>query len=167
VDAVVGVGWWTTKATSGAIRVGLRVSRPVVELALDPPLVPASLAPRRLLGRLSVTVHEERVEAVQSISAVSGPRTLGAVLDRVDLTAVVDEVLSRLDLNALVLRHLDVGALAEAVVEAVDLPQIVRQSSGSIASETIESVRLQGLAADRAVERIVDRLLMRPPAEGR
>jgi hypothetical protein len=161
VDAAVGLGWWATKVAAGAVSAGSRVARPAVSLALDPPLVPAPLAPRRLLRRVSVTVHEERVEAIESFTALSGPVTVGTVLDRVDLTGLADELLSRVDVNALLLRHVDVGALAQAVVDSVDLPQIVRQASGSLTSETVETIRVQGIDADRAVERLVDRLLVR------
>jgi hypothetical protein len=160
-DAALGVGWWATKVTAGAVSIGARVARPVVSLALDPPLVPARLAPGRLVRRVSVTVHDERVEAVQSFTAFSGPVTVGMVLDRVDVTGIADELLSRVDLNALLLRHVDVAALAQAVIDGVDLPQIVRQASGSLTSETVESIRVQGIDADRAVARLVDRLLLR------
>jgi hypothetical protein len=157
VDAAVGVGWWAAKVTAGTVSAGSRIARPLVSVALDPPLVPPRLAPSRLVRRVSVTVHDERVEAVESITAVSGPVTIGMLLDRVDIAGIADEILSRVDLNALVLRHIDVPAL----VEAMDLPRIVRQASGSLASETVESIRVQGIEADRAVERFVDRLFLR------
>lgn len=160
-DTVVGVGWWAAKVAAGAVSAGSRVARPLVSVALEPPLVPAPLAPRRLLRRASVSVHEERVEAMESFTAMSGPVTVAMVLDRVDLTGMVDELLGRVDVNALLLRHVDVAALAQAVVEAVDLPQLVRQASGSLTSETVESIRVQGMEADRAVERLVGRLLLR------
>jgi hypothetical protein len=86
---------------------------------------------------------------------------LDAVLDRIDLTAVV---LERVDLDALVqavLARIDLVALAEEVIDAVDLPEIIRESTGSMASETVRGARMQGIAADEAVGRAVDRLLLR------
>jgi uncharacterized protein YjbI with pentapeptide repeats len=84
-----------------------------------------------------------------------------AVLDRVDLTAVV---LQRVDLDALVnavIAHVDLIGLAEEVIDGVDLPEIIRESTGSMASDAVRGARLQGIAADEAVGRAVDRLLLR------
>lgn len=98
-------------------------------------------------------------------------RAISAGLDHIDITAVllehvdapqlVEGLMARLDTTKVVLDNVDVVALAEAVIEGVDLPRIVRESSGSIASETVDSVRLQSIDADRAVARLVDRLLGR------
>ena len=48
-----------------------------------------------------------------------------------------------------------------AGVPTIPAPVSVRGSSGSIATETVDSIRLKGIDADRAVARLVDRLLMR------
>jgi hypothetical protein len=84
-----------------------------------------------------------------------------AVLDRVDLTAVV---LQRVDLDALVpavIARVDLIGLAEEVIDGVDLPEIIRESTGSMASDAVRGARMQGIAADEAVGRAVDRLLLR------
>lgn len=78
------------------------------------------------------------------------------VLDRVDLEAVVDTVLS----------HVDLVALAGQVIDGVNLPEIIRESTGSMASDTVRSARMQGIHADEAVERAVDRLLLRRHRSG-
>ena len=54
------------------------------------------------------------------------------------------------------------------MIAAVDLPEIIRQSSGSLALETVRSVRMQSIEADRAVERVISRLLPRRrlPSDG-
>jgi hypothetical protein len=83
------------------------------------------------------------------------------VLEHVDAPRLVEGLMASLDTTKLVLDNVDMVTLAEAVIEGVDLPRIVRESSGSIASETVDSVRLQGIDADRAVARLVDRLLRR------
>lgn len=51
------------------------------------------------------------------------------------------------------------------VVESVDLPEIVRQSSGTLASEAVQGVRAQTMQADDAVAHVVDRVLRRRPAQ--
>jgi len=60
-----------------------------------------------------------------------------------------------------VVDRIDLVALAHEVVVALDLPEIIRESSGSLVDESIHGVRLQTVDADRAVERLVDRLLRR------
>jgi hypothetical protein len=101
------------------------------------------------------------------------------VLQRVDLVAVVDAILDQLDLTALVEQRVDIDALvatvdlepvidrlpiveiAEYVIEQTDLPAIIRQSTGGVASDAIDAVRLRSVATDVATARIVDRLLPR------
>lgn len=101
------------------------------------------------------------------------------VLQRVDLVAVVDAVLDQIDLTELVEQRVDIDALvatvdlepvidrlpiveiAEYVIEQTDLPAIIRQSTGGVASDAIDAVRLRSYATDVATARIVDRLLPR------
>jgi hypothetical protein len=100
-----------------------------------------------------------------------------AVLDRLDLTELVvrrvdlNRVASGIDVNAIAARvdldaiaaRLDLIGLAEQVINGIDLPQLIRDSTGSVASEGISGVRMQGMEADQAVAHFVDRLLRRPP----
>ena len=98
------------------------------------------------------------------INGVARRVDVEAVLDRLDLTAIV---LQRVDLDALVKTVLaridiaDIVGLAEEVIDAVDLPEIIRESTGSMASDTVRGARMQGIVADEAVGRAVDRLLLR------
>jgi hypothetical protein len=85
---------------------------------------------------------------------------VGEVLDRIDLTSIV---LQRVDLNAVVeavLTQVDVSALVGEVLDEIDLPEIIRESTGAMASDTVRTVRMQGVNADEAVGRLV-RVLMR------
>jgi hypothetical protein len=107
---------------------------------------------------------------------------VGYVLAQVDLDAVaerldVDQVARRLDVDAVVVRadldaaaaRIDVDACLDRVdlvgiaqeVVGIGLPDIVRESTGSLATETVEEVRLQGMAADDAIARLVDRIRLR------
>jgi hypothetical protein len=60
-----------------------------------------------------------------------------------------------------VIARTDVAGIARYVVQEIDLPGLLRASTGSVTSEVVRSVRDQGADADRAVERVVDRLLHR------
>jgi hypothetical protein len=83
------------------------------------------------------------------------------VLDNVDLGTVVSAALQRVDLTQIVLEQVDLIGVAEYVVDGIDLPDIIRGSTGSVASEAVRVVRLQGVESDVAVARVVDRLLHR------
>jgi hypothetical protein len=89
------------------------------------------------------------------------------VLRRADLTALViryvdlDRIVAGIDVNA-VARRIDVDAL----LAAADLPEIIRESTGTLASDTVRRARMRGIAADEAVDRLRNRLLrrdVRPP----
>jgi hypothetical protein len=104
----------------------------------------------------------ERTDLEKAVSAGLEHLDITAVvLDHLDVPRLVEGIMARIDTTKLVLDNVDIVTLAEAVIDGVDLPRIVRESSGSIASETVDIVRLQGMDADRAVARLVDRLLGR------
>lgn len=84
---------------------------------------------------------------------------------------VVAEVLRRVDMTTLIIRHVDLdrvvaevdlAGLVEDVLGAVDLPRLVRESTGVLVSGSVRRVRLGGIAADEAVGRVRGRLRHRP-----
>ena len=81
------------------------------------------------------------------------------VLDQVDLEAVALAVLDQIDLNAVARERMDLPTLAKEVVDAIDLPEIIRESTGSVASETVRTIRMQSIGADDRVQHLVDRVL--------
>ena len=83
------------------------------------------------------------------------------VVDQVDLGAVISAALEKVDLTAVVMQQVDLLGVAEYVVEGIDLPEIIRDSTGSVASEAVVGLRLQGVDADVVVGRVVDRMLRR------
>lgn len=131
------------------------------------------------LDRVVAAVDLDAAAAQLDVSAVVERVDLDPIVDRLDLDAAarrldLDAVLDRLDLTSVVLQRVDLGALVEAildrvdmvalaeeVIEGVDLPEIIRESTGSLASDTVRGVRMQGIVADEAVGRAVDRLLLR------
>jgi hypothetical protein len=118
------------------------------------------------------------------VDAVARRLDVGAVLDQLDLTELVRE---RVDLNGLVstvdidavagrldvdtvARRIDVDAIIDRIdlvgiasdlMIALDLPEIIRDSTASVASDTVRGVRMQGIAADEALGRVRDRLWIR------
>ena len=89
-------------------------------------------------------------------------REIGALLDRM-VPAVADELLRRVDLDAVIAR-LDMAKLAEDVIASVDLPEIIRESTSAVSSETVREVRMRGISGDEAVGRAMERL--RPRRRG-
>ena len=105
-----------------------------------------------IVARADLQAAIDRVD----VDAIMARADLQAVIDRVD----VDQVVSRADLDAVIAR-VDLIRLAEYVVEGIDLPGIIRSSTGSMASEGLLEVRRQGIRADERVAHAVDRLLRR------
>jgi len=127
-----------------------------------------------VLDRLDLT---ELVISRVDLDRVARGLDVEAVLDRLDLTELVisrvdldriagaldiEAIAYGLDLNALAAR-IDLIGLAEQVIVGIDLPQLIRDSTGSVASEGIAGVRMQGMEADQALAHFVDRVLRRRP----
>ena len=110
---------------------------------------------------LAEQVDLDRVVAAVDLDAAAERLDLDRIVTRLDLTGIV---LERVDLDALVeavISRIDLVGLAEGVIDEIDLPGLIRESTGSMASETVRGARMQGIAADEAVGRAVDRLLRR------
>jgi hypothetical protein len=144
--------------------------------AVDLDAAAARLDVLRVLDRIDLTkVVLERVDLDAIVQRVLDRMDLTAlVLERVNLDALIQAFLDRIDLTAVVLRRVDLDAVIQAaldridlvalaaeVIEGVDLPEIIRESTGSMASDTVQGVRMQGIVADEAVGRALDRFLLR------
>ena len=118
-------------------RVGGAVN-PVAVVILRPPMLAERYQPATWLEGLAERGGRQRAEL---------ERQLMAVVDWM-VPAVAAEVLKRID-------------VAGPVIAEVDLAEIIRQSSGSVASDTVRGVRMQGISGDQAVGRVVARLRLR------
>ena len=159
----------------GPLRAGGQAQRAAARTVVESWL--GYLVPRlveAVLDRLDLT---ELVVRRVDLDRVARGLDVEAVLDRLDLTELVvsrvdldriagaldiEAIAYRLDLNALA-RRIDLIGLAEQVVVGIDLPQLIRDSTGSVASEGIAGVRMQGMEADQALAHFVDRVLRRRP----
>ena len=172
--------WVTVRALAGmADRVVPGVARAVLA-RLD---VPALVREFVDLDRLAAVLDVDAVVARVDLDALAARLDLDAAVERVDIARILDRVdldalAARLDLDAAVdrvdldravdrvdvdrvLARTDLAGLARYVVQEIDLPGLLRASSGSVSSEMVRSVRDQGADADKAVERVVDRWLHR------
>jgi len=117
---------------------------------------------------LDDVVRSVDIDAVVSrvdLDAIVGRIDLDAAVSSVDLDAAVegvyiDAIAGRLDIDR-VIDRIDIVAMVEEVIAAIDLPAIIRDSTGSMASESVRSARLTGIAADDAISRGIERHLFR------
>ncbi|WP_141841751.1 hypothetical protein [Humibacillus xanthopallidus] len=134
---------------------------------------------QRIIDRIDVDAIVARadIQAVidrVDVDSVVAKADLQKAIDRVDIDEVVagvdlERIIDRIDVDAVVARadfdkviaKLDLIELAEFVVEGIDLPGIIRSSTGSMASEGLREVRRQGIGADERVSHVVDRILRR------
>jgi hypothetical protein len=142
---------------------------PAVGVLLRPPVVPARYQADTWLANLARYGVGHREELRGQLTATLQPvlpRVVGVLLEPLDLTQIVkervdlNEVVDCIDLNE-VLAGIDLADLAEGVIAEVDLAEIIRQSTGSVASDTVRGVRMQSVAGDEAVGRAVGRIRLR------
>jgi hypothetical protein len=127
------------------------VARPLVQMALRPPMVPRGLQPGTWVRRAQVRGIAYRQEVLVDVEEL---------LDRL-LPAVLTQLLRHVDVTELVKQNVDVVTLAEDLIAEIDLPMIIRESTGAVASDTLVGVRMQGISADEAVGRAMSRLRSR------
>jgi len=121
---------------------------------------------------------KERPAGEEAASSFAGrllPELTAAILDKLDLTQIAIDhldierildsvdlaaVIERVDLNA-VIHRVDLAGIATEVIGEIDLPELIRESTGAVTSETVRAVRMRSAEADLFMGRIIDRLLMR------
>lgn len=150
------------------VATGVVVARAVSPLARGllgvlsrPPLVPEAWAPAEIAQRFAARGRQVRFAAGEDLTVVSGqtldvlvPSVVEPVLDRIDVTALVLQrvdlerlvgaVLDTMDLTDLVLERVDLKRLVETAIASIDLNEIVRTQVdlAGIAEEVIDEVNL-------------------------
>jgi hypothetical protein len=123
-------------------------------------------AVRHVVAAVVETVDlTELVRRHVDLDAVAAGIDLDAAVARVDIDAAaarldLDAAVARVDLDA-ILTRVDVVGIAREVIDAIDLPEIIRHSTGTMTSDTIRTVRREAMQADEVVAGIFDRLLRR------
>jgi hypothetical protein len=151
-----------------AQEVAVRASRALIaamaaavldELDLDQVVARVDL--NRIVERIDLDAIARRIDLDGIVERVD----VDAVAARIDVDAIagridLDAVLGGVDLDAVVAR-IDLAELTEQVIDEVDLGEIIRESSSTMASETVDALRVQGMRVDGLVSRLVDRVLLR------
>jgi len=117
--------------------------------------------PNQIAARIDLDEIVDRVD----VDAIARRIDLDAIVQHIDLDAIVaridlDAVVAGVDIDA-ILTRVDLAGLTEQVIDEVDLGEIIRESSSTMASETVDALRVQGMRVDGLVSRIVDRILQR------
>jgi hypothetical protein len=129
----------------------------------------AAVTARALVAAIAAAVLEEvdldGIVDRLDLDAVVARVDLDAIVDRLDLDRIagridLDAIAARIDVDAVVAR-VDLAGLTEQVMDEVDLGEVIRESSGTMATETVDALRVQGMRADRVLSRVVDRILQR------
>lgn len=137
---------------------------------VDLDAIAAGIDVDKIVGRVDFDAAIDRID----IDAVAGGLDVDKVVARVDLDAIVrrididgvakgldvDVVVSRVDLDAIVHR-IDLVGIAREVVDAIDLAEIIRQSTGALTSDSVRTIRTEAMHADDVLGGVVDRLLRR------
>jgi hypothetical protein len=141
LDVAVGAAGQATAAATSVARGLQALARPVGRMLLRPPLVP---------HRLQAGTWVEDLAHQGSLTRDELKLRLAAALD-VAVPAVVAQGLSRVDLNAIV----------KQVLDDLDLPELIRESTGSMASESVRGLRMHGIEGDAAIGRAIGRFRLR------
>lgn len=133
-----------------AVAAGLDLDAAVARVDLD--AIVARVDLDGAVGRVDLDAVVRRVD----LDAVARRIDLDALATRIDPGPVV----ARVDLDA-ILARVDIVGIAREVIDAIDLPEIVRHSTGTMTSDTIRGVRREAMQADEIVAGVLDRLLRR------
>jgi len=140
--------------------VAAEATRRGVDAVLDQLDLTAIVQERVDLDRIVASVDIDAVARRIDVDAIVARMDMEALIERIDVNTIAD----RIDVDRL-LDRLDLSALSLEVFDRIDLPEIIRASTGSVASESVRGVRIESVAADDAIARFVDRLLRRRPPE--
>ena len=171
------VGWMVPPVVDAAVAemnltqlVARHVDIDLLAALLDVDAVVARADLDAVIARVDIAAVLDRVDLNTIIDrldldAIVGSVDLDAVAARIDLEAIVkrvdpDAVIARVDVDA-TLARLDLAAIARQVIDEIDLPEILRQSTGAVSSEAVREIRDESMLADEALARFVDRVLRR------
>ncbi|MGH2790871.1 MAG: hypothetical protein ACRDJ0_07805 [Actinomycetota bacterium] len=153
--------------SAGAVRIGLQAAGKGARFARGVAARAVMSSPlQHRVNQLNDRWDEDRRVLLERFDGALAS-VVGMVLDRIDLTRLVIE---RVDVNRIIEERVDIDGVIERtdiigvardVVQQLDLPEIIRESSGTMGTETIEGLRLRGMDADRSLSRLVDRVLNR------
>jgi hypothetical protein len=143
VDFSFGVAWVTARTTGRVVGTVVAASAPIVELALDPPLVPHALRPIGAVRWFSHEWQQQRPHSVRSLhrfTTRAAPDAAGAAVDLLPVNLIVDSVLEHLDVDRIVasaLQNIDLDAVGIDVISRIDLDPLIEAAIAQIDFESV------------------------------
>jgi len=138
----------------------------------DDPLAALLAGAADFVGRAVAVGEQAASSIVNSALDRAIPLIVNAVLDRVDVTQVVldrvdiDRIVARADLEQ-VIDRIPLVQLADYVIDEIDLPSLIRESTGGLATDALDVLRMQSVDVDRTISRLMDAILLRRGDRGR
>jgi hypothetical protein len=118
-------------------------------------------------GRIDIDAITARIDLNQiatriDIDPLIARANIDAVIAKIDLNDIatridIDPLIARANIEAVIAKVNLIG-LATEVIDGIDLPAIIRQSSGAMSSDAVQGIRSQSRAADDALAAFVGRL---------
>lgn len=124
----------------------------------------------RALASAAINGALDRILPAITDAVISRIDLTDVVLTRVDLRAIVVRALDELDLTAIVVDRVDLDVIinqipiveiADYVIQEIDLPELIRESTGGVADSALNAARMQASHADAGITSVVDRILLR------
>jgi len=119
-----------------------------------------------LVGAVASVIDHTVIAGVNAALDRVVPIAVNIVVDRIDLTQIV---LDRVDIDAIVARanmdeiidRVPMVDIANYIIDEIDLPKIIRESTGGIATDAVNAARLQSLSLDEFINKIADSIIFR------
>ena len=166
-DAEPGVAALVPGAVIGIAIEAERRAAAVVDAVATRSATVASAATRPAIVQRALRPLEDRLWRLNEVARREQGRNQAqaAALIPVIVQQVTENVIAQLDFVRLV-EQIPVDYIAgaidvEAIVQRVDLGGVIRESTASLTTETVDAVRSQGIALDDFASRLVDRVLFR------
>lgn len=121
----------------------------------------------------------DRIVPALADAIVSRMDLTDIVLSNVDLRPIVIRALDEIDLTQIVVDRVDVNRIVEQadidsvidrvpmlqiadyIIEEIDLPQIIRESTGGVALDAFTTTRVSAIRTDEILSKVVDTVLLR------
>ena len=114
-----------------------------------------------VVAQLPIEAIVDSIDMDAIIDQVDVDRMIGRVdVDRIISRVSIDDIMKRVDIDA-IMNQIDIGPLAAEVITEVDIGAIVRESTSSIGSGALDSLRVTAMTVDVAVAWVVDKVLFR------
>jgi hypothetical protein len=130
-------------------------------------VVTGALGLVRFTTETTVYLVTESTKAItKSILDAVVPVAVNAVVSRININEIVkvhvdvNEIVAQADITS-ILDRIPMTEIADYVIEEIDLPSLVRESTGGVADGLLGTLRFQAIQTDNFVSEIVDRVFFR------